>query len=452
MRMSRFAVLSAAAASVLTAAALISGVGTAVAAAPKPAEVAVPGSSPAFTAHARVIGNVATTRQLSIQFWLKPRSTAAEQYANAVSTPGTALFHHYLSPDQYTARFGPTAGQAAVVESWLRGQKFSDVQTDAQRDYVRATAPAATINRALHVTLKLYRPSAGVSGGHYTLYANDRPVILPSSVAPDVLGITGLDNAAVTQPLMARPASTAGKAACSQYFGQHKVSGLPKRFGTSTFYTFNCGYTAHQIRGAYGMNTRNTGKGQTVALVDLGLVQDMFLTLSDWAKAYHLPRPSASRYEQIGLGRVSQCGTFDVEEQLDVEASYAMAPAARQIVMGADSCDEGDAGLQGLFNADIAVLNGSGDQPLATITSNSWGISRESAPGGTLSVAHAYLVRAAAEGVGMYFASGDSQGVEFPTDPYSISVGATSLGLGKDGQRLFETGWSTGLQFVKNGT
>jgi subtilase family serine protease len=450
MRMSRFAALTAAAASALTVAAMIAGAGSAAAATPKPGEATIPGSSPPFTTHGKAIGTVAATRRLSIQFWLKPDVARARQYADAVSTPGTTLFHRYLSPSAYAARFGPTVGQVAAVESWLRGQGFSGVQADAQHDYVRATAPAATIDRALHVTLKLYRPSAAATAGPYALYANNRPVTLPAGVAADVLGITGLDNAAAALTLKALPTGAASKAApCSQYFGQHQMSGLPKRFGTSTFSTYGCGYSADQLRGAYGMNMVNTGKGQTVALVEVGLVRDMFLTLHDYAKVNHLPAPSPSRYQEIGLGRVSQCGNFNFEEQLDVEAAYAMAPASRQLVMGADSCDNGDAGMQGLFNADIAVLNGAGGHPLASITSNSWGISKESAPGQTLAIAHAYFVRAATEGVGMYFASGDAPGVEFPTDPYAISVGATSLALGKNGQRLFETGWSTGLSHLR---
>jgi subtilase family serine protease len=64
---------------------------------------------------------------------------------------------------------------------------------------------------------------------------------------------------------------------------------------------------------------------------------------------------------------------------------------------------------------------------------------------------HAYLVRAAAQGVGMYFASGDSSGVETPDDPFSILVGGTSLGIGAHEQRLFETGWSTGLSAISKG-
>jgi hypothetical protein len=63
----------------------------------------------------------------------------------------------------------------------------------------------------------------------------------------------------------------------------------------------------------------------------------------------------------------------------------------------------------------------------------------------------AYLVRAAAQGVGMYFASGDSSGVEIPDDRFSILVGGTSLGIGSHGRRLFETGWSRGRSEFQNG-
>jgi subtilase family serine protease len=56
------------------------------------------------------------------------------------------------------------------------------------------------------------------------------------------------------------------------------------------------------------------------------------------------------------------------------------------------------------------------------------------------------MMRAAAEGVGMYSASGDQAGVETPsTDPWVTAVGGTTLAIGKTGNRLFETGWSNGV-------
>ena len=82
--------------------------------------------------------------------------------------------------------------------------------------------------------------------------------------------------------------------------------------------------------------------------------------------------PSASRYSELSLGQGSACGDpANIEEQLDVEASYDLAPLANQIVIGGDSCNNGFFGLQAIYNADIAVLNGAGGHPLAQIASNS---------------------------------------------------------------------------------
>jgi subtilase family serine protease len=89
--------------------------------------------------------------------------------------------------------------------------------------------------------------------------------------------------------------------------------------------------------------------------------------------------------------------------------------------------------------------------PLSSISSNSWGPGTDSQPAILTNIMHAYLVRAAAQGVGMYFASGDFSGVETPDDPFTILVGGTSLGIGSHGQRLFETGWSSGFSLVRHG-
>ena len=63
---------------------------------------------------------MAGRQRLTIQLWLKPDIAAAERYATAVATPGGALFHHYLSPAAYTARFAASQAAASGVESWLR--------------------------------------------------------------------------------------------------------------------------------------------------------------------------------------------------------------------------------------------------------------------------------------------------------------------------------------------
>jgi subtilase family serine protease len=129
-----------------------------------------------------------------------------------------------------------------------------------------------------------------------------------------------------------------------------------------------------------------------------------------------------------------------------------MAPLANQLVIGGDSCNDGFYGLQALFDADTAILNGVGGHPLAQIASNSWEGNDEAEPLNLVNIEHAYLLRAAAEGVSMLFSAGDGSGVLTPSsDPYATAVGGSTLGIGRKDPRLFETGWSTGLSFdVRN--
>ena len=398
-------------------------------ASPRPAETILAGSAVPFTSHARPTGNVPGSLRLTIQLWLKPDLAAAQRFAAAVSTPGSALFRHYLSPAAYTARFGASLAATRQAESWLRAEGFTGITADSGRAYVRATAPVSKINAAFRVRLQTYPSAASAHAASVRLHANNRAVSLPASLAGHVLAVTGLDNAAPIFPVerAAGAVRAAGgnargsarahgpRVACSHYYGQQMATGLPKQFGVTSFPTFVCGYSAHQMRSAYGANWVNTGRGQTIALVEQGLTRDMFGTLQDYAKANHMPAPSPERYAQLSLGQ-NTCGDpFNIEEQLDVESSYDMAPGANQLVVGGDSCDTAEDGNQSVYDADIMILDGASGHPLATVASNSWESGTESQPLSQTNLVHAYLVRAAAEGVGMYFSAGDGSGVLEPS-------------------------------------
>ncbi|HEV2376517.1 MAG TPA: S53 family peptidase [Streptosporangiaceae bacterium] len=430
--------------------------GTSLAAAgAQPSEVTLAGSAAPFAAQLPAVGNVAGSQRLSVQLWLKPDLEGAQQFATLVSVPGSPSFRHFLSPTAYTARFGPTARQAEAVETWLRSLGFTGVAADAGRDYVRGNATVAAIDAAFHTTVRTYRASKQVNGGDFPLRANDSPVMLPASLAGDVLAVTGLDNAAPApgqQPSTtpaSRPEAAGASAPCSEYYGQHMLSGQPPRFGTTSFPTEGCGYTGSQLRAAYGANSTNTGTGETIALIELGLQPKMFLTLTDYAKASKLPAPSAAHYHELNLAPSCTAPLPPPEfsqEPSDVELSYAMAPGATQLVVGGSNCARGDDGMQGLFDADTAVIDGHGGHPLATVVCNSWfflGGGETSQPPAVVRAEHALLVKAAAVGVGMYYATGDEPVPAGPaSDPFATAVGGTALGLGKTGNRLFETGWS----------
>lgn len=410
---------------------------------------AVPDSTSPAVRAASLAGAVPASQELTVQVWLKPDLADAAAFADAVGTPGSAEFHHYLSPDAYTARFGPSTAHAGALAAWLRSRGLTGVQISAGRDYVSATGPASTVESAFQVRINRYRVKAA-NGDPTVIRSNDRDVSLPVSLASDVIGVTGLSTAPPTGsrtaalPTPAQRGDSAKPPTCSAYWAQHVQAFHPAYHGLAKASLPVCGYSAAQIRAAYGATWTDTGQGQTVALTEDAAPTAMFRTLTEYARSNHLPAPKPSQFREISSG--SSCGTpthgaeqataVDDEAEMDSEAVYALAPGADQVMVVGQGCDEN----QALLDAALAVLTGSGGRPLASITSNSWQIPLGVVPERTV---HAIDVRAAAEGVGMYFASGDTPGLTATdSDPYALVVGGTSLGVGAAGQRVFETGWS----------
>ncbi|MEZ0115328.1 subtilase family serine protease [Catenulispora sp. EB89] len=381
---------------------------------------------------ARAAGAPSDASPITVQVWLKPDLAGAAAFADAAATPGTSGYHHYLSPNAYTARFGPSAAHAKAVGDWLTSAGLKQVHVSSGRDYVSATGAVTKLTP-------------------------------PASVAPYVLGVTGLaddsDGGSAT-PAQAKPAAAP---TCSQYWAQHVQSLQPAYQGLTKASLPICGYSADQLRAAYGVTSANTGKGVTVALTEDSSPSAMFATLTEYAKTNHLPLPRSSQFRLVqdgtcndlsvaagksAAGHATARATADLtrvddEAQMDSEAVYAMAPDADQLMVVGGGCN------QGLLDAALSVLVGDGAHPSATIVSNSWQIPLGSEP---KQVMHAIDLRAAAEGVGMYVASGDTPGLTMPgSDPYATVVGGTTLGLGARNERVFETGWSTDTGSLDDG-
>jgi subtilase family serine protease len=407
------------------------------------------GSAAPATTTATAVGAVAPSQKLHVELWLTPDISGATRFDDAVSAPGNILYHQYLTPEQYTAEYGPSAAEAQAVSSWLSSAGFSHVQIGAERDAVTATGSAVTVDEAFSVQMNRYRVTSA-AGRTSTIVANDQDLSLPSALSDDVLSVTGLNGTPATTfhsaSLASATKSTAPKAgSCSQYWDQYTKTLKPAFAGVTQAAVSVCGYSADQLRAAYGQTSANTGAGQTIALIEDGTPDDMFGTLTDYATTNGLPAPKSTQFREEVIGRGNACGNpFDIEEQLDSEASYAMAPGANQLMVDGDSCGEKLEGVQPLFDAEEAVLDGNGNSAAASIESNSWGITGgESFPPIYAKTAHSIDLRATAEGVGMYFSSGDSPGVSVPaSDPYSLAVGGTTVGIGATGNRIFETGWS----------
>jgi subtilase family serine protease len=433
-------------------------VGVLAAAAPaqaSPARVPIAGTHPSWaTASTRVSTQAVTTGAVDARVYLAGQNQAGlASYATAVSTPGNALYGHYLTPSQIMAAYGPTSAQVSAVQSWLTGAGLTVTNVkDEIGGYVEVTGSVQQAVQAFGVTFGMYKGPDRKNDR-----APEAAATAPAGVADDVLTVSGLD----TAEHLAKPADDLPPPGpnywvappCSTYYGQKIAVNLPSAYGIKQPWT-NCGYTPSQIRGAYHVTQSGmTGKGQTVAIVDAYASPTMLSDANEFAKVTG-DKPFApgqyrqylsSTWEYTAADECDAPGWYG-EESLDVEAVHGQAPDAHVVYVGAASCTDSD-----LLDALALIV----DKHLASIVSDSWGEPADTAS--QVPVFEEIFQAGAAEGIGFNFSSGDSgyespvedpgsdmDQADYPTSsPWVTSVGGTSLAIGRSSNYEFETSWGT---------
>src|SRR5450432_586159 len=128
---------------------------SAAAAQSSPARTPIAGTHPAWAIpSARVSAQAVTTGTVSARVYLAGQNQAGlAAYATAVSTPGTTLYGHYLTPAQVMAEYGPTAGQVSAVRSWLTGAGLTVTKVEDEiGGYVEEQGSVQATARAFGVT------------------------------------------------------------------------------------------------------------------------------------------------------------------------------------------------------------------------------------------------------------------------------------------------------------
>ena len=420
-----------------------------------PARMAIDGTHPTWaTSSARVSQQAVTTGTVTARVYLAGQNQAGlAAYATAVSTPGNALYGHYLTPAQVAAEYGPTAGQVRAVQSWLTGADLTVTKVDdAIGGYVEVEGSVQAAAKAFGVTFGTFKGPDQKADR-----APDQTATAPASVASAVLTVSGLDTA--THDV--KPADTLPPPGpnywvappCSTYYGQKIATDKPSAYGKKQPYT-NCGYTPRQIRGAYHVSqTGMTGKGQTVAIVDAYASPTMLSDANEYAKVTGDQPFRPGQYTQYLSSTwtdtaADECDaqSWYSEQTLDVESVHGQAPDANVTYVGAASCDDED-----LLSALALIV----DNHLASIVTDSWGDLYDQAT--LIPVYDLVFEVGAAEGIGFFFSSGDNGyespaedpgsdqlQVDFPTSsPWVTSVGGTSLAIGPSNNYEWETSWGT---------
>jgi len=185
-----------------------------------------------------------------------------------------------VTPDQFNARYAPTAKALGKVRAWLTRSGFQiSSDTPDNNRWVETSDDVSKIEHQFSTQIRTYRHAGRV------LRAPSSDVRIPRTVAGSVAGIAGLDGSnTLIHPQQSTAAPSPGDIPgappapafqnappCSSYWGQKPATGTPPAYGKVQPYA-PCGYVPAPLQGAYGVNTAiangNDGAGQTVAIID----------------------------------------------------------------------------------------------------------------------------------------------------------------------------------------
>jgi hypothetical protein len=390
-------------------------------------------TSAALPGGAHALGAMRRTAALKLTVALRPQSAGALQsFATAVSTPGSPLYRHYLTVDQFARHFGATPAQISAVRSELRSQGLTVGAPTANRLTLPVSGSVAQVQSAFSTRLSKVKLSSGL-----TTYFNSAAVALPASVAGDVQGVIGLDGAAIPRSqLVKSPATRSSR--LRRPLEPQEVTGGPQPC-SSAMALQTQGYTADQLATAYNFSpfylAGDQGAGQTVALFEEGAPYPQS-DVGEFQGCYGTTGTVSLLPVDGGPGPYNPNDTNsrngDGEVTLDIDVVNEMAPKANILVYSAP----------GTASAAIDALTAIVSQNQAKVVSISYGACEANTPAATSNAQNTLLQEAAAQGQSVFASSGDAGDAmcsqQNPNDdtlsvidpgnqPFLTSVGGTTL-------------------------
>ena len=130
---------------------------------------------------------VPASQPLAMRLTLALRNSAElARLLAAQQDPASPEYHRWLTPDEFTSRFGPTGADLARVTAWLRKRGFTVNSADASSREVSFTGTVAQAQDAFAVKIS--------ATADRRLYSNTTDPVVPADLAPVIESIRGLDN------------------------------------------------------------------------------------------------------------------------------------------------------------------------------------------------------------------------------------------------------------------
>lgn len=338
-------------------------------------------------------------------------------------------FHKWLTPEEFGKRFGPSDLDLQSVTQWLQMHAFQVAGVSNGRTVIEFSGTAGHVKQAFHTEIHKY----GVGSEEYWANASDPQI--PTALSPVVAGVSTLNN--FPRKPMGQFAGVFSRAKATG-----KVTPVKPQF---TFPAPGCSATdncyavgPYDFATIYNVlplwNSSITGAGQAIAIVgqtdihieDVRAFRSLFgLPANDPQIIYNGPNPGVNDDEG--------------EADIDVQWSGAVAPGASIKFVTSQSTET----TSGIDLSSFYVV----DNNIAAVMSVSYGGCEVGLGSTTNQFYNALWEQAAAQGISVFVASGDSgsavcdinQGIApqpaqhglavsgLASTPYNVAVGGTDF-------------------------
>jgi len=368
---------------------------------------------------AKLLGRLPATQIMQLDVVLPLRDQAGlDAFLAELQNRNSPDYRHYLTPAEFTARFGPAQQDYDAVVQYVQNYGLAVVGGSRDGMEVQVKGQVSAIESAFHVNLLTYQHP----DENRVFYAPDRE---PTTGLPFPLWhISGLDNYSIPHPMFVKR---------SDYAKEHGIDQDGLIDDATTGSGPSNSFLGSDMRAAYYGGSALTGAGQNLGLLEYyGTdLADLTTYFTNVKQTNNVPITLLST-DGTSTSCVYKSGCDDTEQTLDMTQAIGMAPGLASLVMYIGSTD----------TAIISAMTT--HNPLPTTIGCSWGWTP--ADPTTLDP---YFEKMAAQGQNFFAASGDNstwsrRNEAWPADDANVvSVGGTDLTTtGAGGAWKSETAWS----------
>jgi kumamolisin len=367
---------------------------------------------------AQMTGRLPGNQVLQLDLVLQLSDKAGlESFLKDLYDPTNPSYRHFLTPQEFTARFGPTQDDYDSVVRFAKTYGFQVVGGSRDAMDVQVKGTVSTIETAFHVNMRTYRHPTE----NRAFYGpdNEPTLDLPFSL----WHISGLDNYSIPHPMLENK---------DVYAQAHGIDASKVVSHATTGSGPSASFLGSDMRVAYYGGSL-TGAGQS-----LGLFEYYGTDIADLQTYFkNVGQPDLSGIVSLvstdgtSTACLKKSGCDDTEQTLDMTQALGMAPGLSSLVVYVGSTDTAMIGAMTTHN------------PLPGTIGCSWGWT----PVDPTSL-DPYFQKMAAQGQNFFVASGDSStwtSSKYPwpaEDGNVVTVGGTDLvTTGAGGAWSSETAW-----------